>query len=83
MMESFWNLLKRMPDWVPGDPARWALYLHIAAWFLTGGGVSALIGSFLCISGEVLGLLALNAGGLAALGPGFLGGLYWWLNHDE
>lgn len=86
-MTILWKLSKKQLAWLPGSPERRTLLLHMAVWFLMGGGAACLIG---CILGHRLGwglkelvLAAGNLGGICALAPGLYGGLYWYLNREE
>ena len=72
-MESLFKLSKTAFSWIPGNPVRKALYMNIFLWLLIGGGIGALAGN----------LVICNLGGGFALGPGLIGGLYWWMNHDD
>ena len=83
MMAFFFHLSKNELSWIPGDPSRRALYLNIIAWFLIGTLAALAVGSFFEAGKHMLLLTACNLGGGFALGPGLLGGLYWWVNHDE
>ena len=57
--------------------------MNIVVWLVIGCGIGALAGSLFQRPGEELVLMMCNLGGGFALGPGLIGGLYWWLNHDE
>ncbi|HIQ75159.1 MAG TPA: hypothetical protein IAA51_12170 [Candidatus Cottocaccamicrobium excrementipullorum] len=83
MMGLFLHFSKKELGWIPGDPVRRALYMNIVVWLVIGCGIGALAGSLFQRPGEELVLMMCNLGGGFALGPGLIGGLYWWLNHDE
>lgn len=81
MMTILWNLSTCQLAWLPGDPARRALLLHTAAWFLIGGALALLIALGSGREAAASFSAALDLGGIGALGPGLYGGLYWRLNH--
>ena len=83
MMELFLHFSKKELKWLPGDPVRRALYMNIIVWLLIGCGIGVLAGCLFHRPEEEVALIVCNLGGGFALGPGLIGGLYWWLNHDE
>ena len=82
-MESLFKLSKTAFSWIPGNPVRKALYMNIFLWLLIGGGIGALAGNFFQMTEDARNLVICNLGGGFALGQGLIGGLYWWMNHDD